>query len=225
MSTSSPAIDVQQEDNIADYLAQHPDFFARHPDLLTQINLPHQQGGTVSLVERQVRLLREQNKQYQNQLEELISVARENDEIAQRLHRLTLILIETRSFDELLNNLLDEMRELLNADVVELKLFSSDELDTQANEYGPAMFRDFLDQGQPTCGQLPKPQLDYIFGADLVETGSVALIPVRSSALKGVLAIGSCDPERFSDNKRVDFLQHLAEVISATLTAVSGPGS
>lgn len=223
---SQPAkTDAQQEQEIADYLIQHPAFFNRHPGLLTQIDIPHQQGESVSLIERQVRMLREQNHQYRSQLDELIRVAQANDEIATRLHRLTLVLIETRSFDELLNNLLDEMRELLNADAVELKLFSSDELNAHAHELGPAMFRDFLQQGHPTCGQLSKQQLDYIFGTEAVETGSVALIPVQSSTLVGVLAIGSCDPERFSEDKSVDFLQRLAEVISATLNVVSGPGS
>lgn len=226
MSTPSqvPMIDEQQEAGIADYLTQHPDFFTRHEDVLTHIDIPHQQGESVSLVERQVRRLREQNHQYRTRLDELVGVARENDEIARRLHRLTLMLIETRSFDELLNNLLDEMRGLLDADSVELKLFSRQELDVHTNEPGPAMLRDFLKQGHPACGQLSKPQLDYIFGSETDETGSVAMIPVQSGTLKGVLAISSCDPERFSENKRVDFLQRLAEVINATLGAVSGPG-
>lgn len=219
-------IDQKQEADIADYLMQHADFFTRHEALLTQIDIPHQPGGSVSLVERQVRKLREQNKQYRAQLDELLSVARENDEIAKRLHRLTLVLIETRSFDELLNNLLDEMRELLDADAVELKLFSQDELNAHADEAeGPALLRNLLQQKQPSCGQLSKPQLEYIFGREAVETGSVAILPVQSSIMTGILAIGSCDPERFSEHKRVDFLQRLAEVINATLNAVSGPGS
>lgn len=227
MSTAvqAPMIDAQQETGIADYLSQHPDFFTRHEALLAHIDIPHQAGDSVSLVERQVRKLREQNAQYRGQLDDLVKVARENDEIATRLHRLTLMLIETRSFDELLNNLLDEMRGLLNADAVELKLFSQDELDARSHEPEPAMFRDFLDRQHPTCGQLAKPQLDYIFGSGVVEAGSVAVIPVKSSTLTGILAIGSCDPERFSEHKRVDFLQRLAEVISATLNAVSGPGN
>jgi len=39
-----------------------------------------------------------------------------------------------------------------------------------------------------------------------------------------VLAIGSRDPQRFHEGKSVDFLQRLAEVVSATLQAASGPG-
>lgn len=225
MSSQASVLNDQQEAEVADYLAQHPDFFARHPDLLARIDIPHQRGDSVSLVERQVRMLREQNTEYRTQLDQLMHVARENDVVAKRLHSLTLMLIETRSFDELLNKLLDEMRELLSADAVELKLFSADELDAHANEFGPAMFRDFLAQGYPTCGQLPARQLDYLFGSQAADTVSVALIPIQSSTLVGVLAIGSYDAERFSENKSVDFLQRLGEVIRAALNAVAGPGN
>ena len=44
---------------VADYLQQHPDFFQHYPELLPLLRLPHQQRGTVSLVERQLELQRE----------------------------------------------------------------------------------------------------------------------------------------------------------------------
>jgi uncharacterized protein len=212
------------EDKIADYLIKHPDFLQRHPDTLAAIDIPHPTGDAISLIERQVRTLREQNNHYRSQLESLVGVARENDALAKRLHRLTLALIETRAFDEVLNVLQDELRSLFQADAVEMKLFSAEELKAHANEPGPAMFSDFLERHRPTCGHLPLQQLEYLFGPQAGETGSVALIPLRATALVGVLAIGSRDPHRFDPGKSVDFLQRLADVVSATLTAVSCPG-
>ena len=35
------------EDAVAGYLADHPDFFERHDDLLAQLKLPHSTGGAV----------------------------------------------------------------------------------------------------------------------------------------------------------------------------------
>jgi len=209
---------------VADYLVNHPDFFEHHPEALAAIDIPHPTGNAVSLIERQVRTLREQNENYRRQLEQLISVARDNESLAKRLHRLTLSLIETRSFDEVLNTLQDELRNLFQADAVEMKLFAREELDAHSNEAGPAMFNDFLDRQRPSCGELPAEQLEYLFGPQASETGSVALIPIQSHPLVGVLAIGSRDPERFHASKGVDFLQRLADVVSATLSAVSSPG-
>ena len=214
----------EREEQIADYLINHPDFFERHPDALAAIDIPHPTGNAVSLIERQVRTLREQSTTYLGQLEELVTVARENDALAKRLHRLTLALIETETFDEVLNTLQDELREQFKADAVEMKLFASEQLDAHAHEAGPALFRDFLKRARPNCGQLEKAQLEYLFGPQAGETGSAALIPLTAPPMAGVLAIGSRDPERFHQGKSVDFLQRLAEVVSTKLQSASSPG-
>jgi len=212
-------------EQVADYLAAHPDFLVRHPEVLAQIDIPHPTGDAISLIERQVHTLREQNRGYRAQLESLIQIARDNDALAKRLHRLTLALIETRSFDEVLNTLQDELRNLFGADAVEMKLFSGEELAAHASEAGPAMFRDFIQGERPSCGPLPAEQMVYLFGPQAGETGSVALIPLHAAPLVGVLAIGSHDPDRFSSGKSVDFLYRLADIVSATLVAVSSPGT
>jgi len=213
-----------REEQIAEYIIAHPDFFTRHADALAAIDIPHPTGDAISLIERQVRTLRDQSLNYRRQLEDLVAVARENDALAKRLHRLTLALIEARSFDEVLNTLQDELREQFKADSVEMKLFASEQLEAHAHEPGPALFSDFLKRARSNCGQLDKAQLEYLFGPQAGETGSAALIPLTAPPLAGVLAIGSRDPQRFHEGKSVDFLQRLAEVVSATLQAASGPG-
>ena len=80
--------DDDRELEIIDYLRAHPDFFERHPEALAAIDIPHPTGDAVSLIERQVRTLRAQSNNYRGQLESLVSVARENDGLAKRLHRL-----------------------------------------------------------------------------------------------------------------------------------------
>ncbi|MCB1784679.1 MAG: DUF484 family protein [Chromatiaceae bacterium] len=216
--------DDSREEQIAEYLVAHPDFFSRHPTALAAIDIPHPTGDAVSLIERQVRTLREQSDKYRHQLEELVAVARENDALAKRLHRLTLALIETHSFDEVLNTLQDELREQFNADAVEMKLFAADQIEAHAHEPGPALFSDFLKRARPNCGQLDKAKLEYLFGPQAGETGSAALIPLTAPPLAGVLAIGSRDAQRFHEGKGVDFLQRLAEVVSAKLQSAAGPG-
>ena len=65
------------EEAIAAYLLSHPDFFERHSSLLLKLRLPHQTSGlTVSLVERQVSVLRQRNSQLERQLQDLIAVAK-----------------------------------------------------------------------------------------------------------------------------------------------------
>src|ERR1700721_2500481 len=62
---TSQARGIKQEGlndtNVADFLQTHPDFFERNAALLAKLRLPHlrDMGATVSLVERQVEVLRE----------------------------------------------------------------------------------------------------------------------------------------------------------------------
>ena len=45
------------------YLEENPDFFIDKNQLLSLLNLPHINKGSISLVERQMIILREENKQ------------------------------------------------------------------------------------------------------------------------------------------------------------------
>src|SRR5215472_13143271 len=83
-----------EEESIAGYLQRHPEFFERHQALLARLKLPHARGGsTISLVERQIEVLREKQAQLEGKLAELVRVARANDAISERLHRFTRRLL------------------------------------------------------------------------------------------------------------------------------------
>src|SRR5215831_20133904 len=77
-----------QEESIARYLQHNPDFFERHQTLLGRLRLPHARtGSTISLVERQVEVLREKQSSVEQKLAEFVRVARANDAIADKLQR------------------------------------------------------------------------------------------------------------------------------------------
>lgn len=226
-STEPNTNEPDEEKEVADYLVAHPGFFERHLELLRDLRIPHPSSGqAISLLERQVMTLRDQVKRYRSQFDDLIQVARENDRLSRQLHELTLALIEAHSLEEVLNTLQDELRSQFQADAVELRLFSTADLERAVNqgEPGPALFRDFMSKGRPTCGVLQQEQLAYLFGSQAAETGSVALVPITGERTMGILAIGSRDADRFHPGKGTDFLRRLGEVVSRTLQVMTEPG-
>ncbi len=72
---------------VASYLSATPEFFDRHAQLLAKIRLPDSRGGasTVSLLERQVEVLRERNRQLERKVKDFVDVARENDALGTRV--------------------------------------------------------------------------------------------------------------------------------------------
>src|SRR5262245_34012000 len=100
------------EERIERYLSLNPDFFERHLPLLARMRLPHMRtGSTVSLVERQVEVLREQKSDADRRLAEFVSVARANDSLADRIHRFTRRLLRAPSAVAALGALEASLRE------------------------------------------------------------------------------------------------------------------
>jgi uncharacterized protein YigA (DUF484 family) len=217
------------EDAVADYLQQNPDFFERHAPLLAKLKLPHGRGtATVSLVERQVLVLREKNDKLEARLRELIEVARDNDVLAGKIHRLSCRLLRARSAAALIDALEESLREDFGASEwilllapgasSELAKISSRHLrivDAMAHEL--KMFETLFESGRPRCGQIRDSQRDYLFGPDTIEIASAALVPLGPNATAGLLAIGSPDTERFHPTMSTEFLARIGNLVSEAL--------
>lgn len=218
---SVPMDDLEQV--VIDYLKTHPDFFERNVELLNSLSISHASGGAISLIERQVISLREQETKSRHQLEDFIAVARENELLNDRLHHLTLTLIASCDFDEVINTLEDLLHDDFRAEAVELHLYSSSQSDQKSN---PDLdgFRDFIDANRPRCGRLPEHQLQYLFGPQAADIQSTALIPIQGEGTLGLLAIGSHNEHRFHPGMGIDYLVRLGEIVSKTLEVVSEPG-
>jgi hypothetical protein len=222
--------DLLSDDSVADFLQSYPDFFERHSALLTKLRLPHVRdaGATVSLVERQVEVLRERNQSLERKLKELVEVARANDALADRIHRLSQRLIRARSLLETVNAVETSLREDFDAmhSVLVLFLDEAGPLEADAGRFLRSAragdediktFESLLASGKPRCGQVRDAQRDYLFGKDSIEIGSVALTPLGAKGSLGILAIGASDAERFHPAMSTEFLSRIGELVTYAL--------
>lgn len=206
---------------VAQYLGDHPDFFFQHRDLLMQLNVPHE-AGTVSLVERQVKALRDRNRELQSQMIDMLRNARENERLLSQCLALALSLINSTSPAELLQIL----RVQLLADF-QIDAFSVLLCDHQLPV--PAGARDVeheillasigceFPDGEPVCGLLEKPVREFLFGELKPDLQSVALLPLGPRAERGVIAIASRSNERFVPQMGTVFLQLIGNLFDALL--------
>ena len=219
------------EGTVAEFLQSRPDFFERNGALLTKLRLPHlrNEGSTVSLVERQVEVLRDRNQALERKLKELVDVARGNDLLADRIHRLSQRLIRARDLLQTINAVETSLREDFDAMHAVLVLFSEEAhaLQSQAPMFlrpdrpdSPDMhtFESLLSSGKPRCGQIRDSQRDFLFGNDTVAIGSVALAPLGPRGNIGLLAIGAGEAERFHPGMSTEFLARIADLVAFALT-------
>ena len=216
------------EDVIHDYLVKNPDFFERHAELLGTLKLPHRSGVAVSLVERQVSVLRQKDLKHERKLKELLEVARANDSLSGKIHRLTLRLLSSADLISTLRNLEETLRADFDADQSILVLFGNadqfSDIDVgrffvavAKNDEALKSFDTFLQGSGPRCGQIRDAQRDFLFGKETDEIGSAALIPLGTNAELGFLAIGSSESDRFHPGMSIDFLRRLGELVTEAL--------
>ena len=67
------------EKQIQEFLKKNPDFFVGKDQLLIKLNIPHSNKGSISLVEQQIVILRNENEELKNQLNGFIETAATND--------------------------------------------------------------------------------------------------------------------------------------------------
>jgi len=213
---------VSTEESVASWLLEHPDFFLRHNDLLATLRLPHVSGGVVSLVERQIEVLREKNQTSDSRLAELVSIARANEQLAAKIHHFARRLMAAPTRREILAQIERSFREDFDASQIVLLLFSGTASDggqrfvrnVDVRDSNLTGFETLLTSGKPRCGQIRDSQREYLFGTDAGEIGSVALVPLSGL---GLLVLGSHDRERFHPGMSTDLLASLGELITDAL--------
>jgi uncharacterized protein len=216
-----------EEESVARYLSHNPEFFERHHPLLARIRLPHaRSGSTISLIERQVEVLREREAAAEQKLAEFVRVARANDAVAEKIHRFTRRLLRAPSRAATVEQLEASLREDFDAfNAVLVLIEPSFELPAQrfvktvdAEDPNLKSFDSLFANGKPRCGQARDSQREFLFGADAPDMGSVALVPLGEKGSLGLLALGSADRDRFHPGMSTEFLARLGDLIADALS-------
>lgn len=202
---------------VEDYLQQHPDFFQHYPAILPQLRLPHQQRGTVSLVERQLELQREKIYLLEEDITRLMSVARQNEHIFIALNALHISIHQANSFNDItiaLQQFADAMPQ-----VKYCRLLGLEQGKTDLQPYQLLLNRRLQTQGV-YLGRLNQEEQQGIFP---VQVHSVALLRIdpNSNASNteplAILAFGSELDDHFQPGMDVLFLRHLVTLLALIL--------
>lgn len=218
--------DLKFEKDIARYLRDHPDFFEDHQDILSGMLLSHETGSAVSLIERQVQILREQKDEQKRKLQRLISTAQNNEKLNDNVNALILDLLDAESLNDVLAVIKQRISSDFEVDAITVKLLASgndvlkmhDEL-TAWQQPALVIGEKVMTSRQPMCGAFKKEQMLALFDdADIQSAGIVPLAQDETSkSCYGIVAIGSYDPHRFRADMGTIFLSLLGQVLTRIL--------
>lgn len=225
-----PVVADLDEADVAAYLQAHPDFLKRHPDTLETLDVPHDTGGrAISLIERQVGVLRETNHRIQARFDELMDTARRNEQRVAQLNRVARVMVGASDTNQLITGLTECVQQHLDVDRVYVGLQGElpagiDTIDT-LEEASPASvaLTNVFRRGKPLCGALSAEQSDALFATDdATPMTSAAFIPLGHHGVQGAVVLASSDPERFDADMGTLFVELLGELLTASLQRLLG---
>lgn len=214
------------EDDIANYLANTPDFFERHAEMLAAVQLtsPHSQRA-VSLQERQANMLREKIKMLEQRIMEMIRNVNENMLLSDKLLHWARTLFLNGDPAALPELMADELADQFAVPQVGIKVWGVDAA------YADAAFAQGVsDDARIFANSLVEPFCGVNSGLEVVNwlpepkaVASLAILPLREGPIGsaapvfGLLVLASPDAQRFNSTMGTDFLARIAELASAAL--------
>ncbi len=224
-----PVLTALTDEQVADFLRQRPDFLMDKPSLLADMDLPHHtEGETISLIERQVSVLRDRNMDMRHRLNKLLDNARTNDHLFELSRRLILALLETDQFDDCLDALFFSFHNDFDIHFAQLLLINPPgaSFPEPANRQVTIVDRELVTESlssvihnhRTVCGQLDLRERQFIFPKNYEEIGSSAIAPLRfENHYLGLLAIANRDPNHYRSSMNTIFLNFIADVLSRQL--------
>lgn len=210
-------------EQVAAYLRRHPRFLNDYPELAISLNAPRNEAGTTSLTGYQLEVLRDKNRELNRRLQELYSIAQENERLTLRTHQLTLALLRANSVFDTLQSLVASLIEQFNSDLVRVALVPGNATLPNADwlkQFDPTqiearLFDEFLKLGAPLCGRLQPDKLRALFDdqAEAVQSAALVALPAH-----GLLAIGSREANHFYPGMGTLFLRMMGESVAAALS-------
>jgi uncharacterized protein YigA (DUF484 family) len=221
MRTEKPTdISVKQ---VRGYLRDNPSFFDENPDILETMIVPHNTEGAVSLIERQLAVLRSRNSEMKEQLDSLYSAAQENEMMFEKTNHLISGLLEANNLGALIESLYESLGSDYGVEAYSLTLFG-DEVNlpkSMAQISSPdkahKVIASILSSSGAVCGQLEASEMNFLFGDHQNVLGSAATVVLGQDSKLGVLALGNSDPHFYQNDMGTIFLDYLAEVLSRLL--------
>ncbi len=225
LELAEDSLEITQEEMIASYLRQHPEFFLKQPDLLADLYLPHSTGVAISLVEKQVSILRQRQITLRGQLSQLISAAKQNDQLFSLTKSLVVKIIGTKDIETLCDILeksfksdfhVDDSALLLFADIMAGQEFSRRLVDRDDTFQ---RIGSLLDARQTVRGIMRPKEINFLFPNPSKKIESAAIISIKSNdEIIGALAIGSTDQQRYNHSMGTMFLDFIGAATSIRIS-------
>ena len=192
------------------YLLKNTDFFLTRESIVSELSFKHSPGKAESLLERQVRKLRSEQKDLLDSLSVFLSNASENEDLFSKSKALVLKVVTAEDEDTLIELMSKSLKKIFDVDAAYLKFFTNSEMNGLEESTGMT-----FSAGETKHGSFATEKIQILFGDDSIQ--SVVISVFKNKNKIGLLLIGSKDKTRYLGDEDTTFIEFIRDIAEAKL--------
>ena len=192
------------------FLLENIDFFVSRESLVSELSFKHDSGGASSLLEMQVRRLRDEQSRLMEMLTSFVSTGQDNEDLFLKSKTLTLALIKTKDIDSIIETVESFFQDIIGADTCNLVLVSDQEVQELESVTGIEMNKNSIHMGP-----FSQEKMSCLFQDEEMLSGVISIFKVKNKF--GLLKIGSKDQTKYLGDGDTTFIEYIRDVIASVI--------
>ena len=192
------------------FLLENIDFFVSRESLVSELSFKHDSGGASSLLEMQVRRLRDEQSRLMEMLTSFVSTGQDNEDLFLKSKTLTLALIKNKDIDSIIETVESFFQDIIGADTCNLVLVSDQEVQELESVTGIEMNKNSIHMGP-----FSQEKMSYLFQDEEMLSGVISIFKVKNKF--GLLKIGSKDQTKYLGDGDTTFIEYIRDVIASVI--------
>ena len=192
------------------YLLKNTDFFLTRESIVSELNFKHSPGKAESLLERQVRKLRSEQKDLLNSLSVFLSNASENEDLFSKSKALIMKVVTAEKEESLVELVPKSLKKIFDVDKALLRFFTNSEMNNLEENTGMT-----FSVGETKHGSFASEKIKILFGDTSIK--SVVISVFKNKNRIGLLLIGSKDKTKYLGDEDTTFIEFIKDIVEAKL--------
>ena len=199
------------DEDIEIYLLKNTDFFIRHPSLLAELDIANPDQSISSLLDKQVKKLRDGQDELNKLLTRFLSRAKENEGLYIKTKNLILAMIKAKDKKDMLDKVSSHFKDSFQVEFFKIDEISNNSIEKLSDEIGHDLKSEKIFSGTFNINKM-----EALFGKLKPASAVVSAINLDKNTYL-LIKFGSNDSSKYIGDEGTSFLSFIKEALSSLL--------
>ena len=199
------------DEDIEIYLLKNTDFFIRHPSLLAELDIANPDQSISSLLDKQVKKLRDEQDELNKLLTRFLSRAKENEDLYIKTKNLILAMIKAKDKKDMLDKVASHFKDNFQVEFFKIDEISNNSIEKLSDEIGHDLKSEKIFSGTFNINKM-----EALFGKLKPASAVVSAINLHKNNYL-LIKFGSNDSSKCIGDEGTSFLSFIKEALSSLL--------